>query len=199
MSSMRRIRRKQLAMGVVAALLVVSVITVGVTAATRDKTIGTHPALKIAGGNLGQNTSWGIWLYHSRQHGDCWSTRTLHAGHTVGESAACGFEVPQRAWQLIVASPIGQVSASKFVLAFLTQTNIHSLEVLVNTGKNGKKAQWIRLANHRISRIQRGRTQLPQNVGYATAILPGSEHCVRRVKVVSGDNNASEDQLPRCH
>jgi hypothetical protein len=196
--SMMRMPRKQLAIGVAAALVAASVIAVGVTAVTRHQSSRAHRDLRIAGGTLQQDTFWGIWLYHSREHGDCWSARTLHAGHTVGESAACGFEVPQKAWQLIAASPIGQASASRFVLAFLVRANIRSLEVLVDDRATREKAQRIKLINHPISKIQLSRTQLPQNLGYAVAVLRGGEHCVRRVEVSGGLNKVEYGQLPRC-
>lgn len=190
--------RKQLAIGVAAAMVTASIIAVGVTAATREQSFRAHRDLKIAGGTLQQDASWGIWLSHSREHGDCWSARTLHAGHTVGESAACGFEVPQKAWQLIAASPIGQASVSKFVLAFLVRANIHSLEVLVDNGATREKVQRLKLINHPISKIQLRRTQLPQNLGYAVAVLSGGEHCIRRVEVGGDSNKVKHGQLPRC-
>lgn len=135
-------------------------------------------AVKVAGGRLDGQASWGIWLFGRSDHGSCWVTR-VKRGDVGRDTTACGFSVPERQWQLAAQGSFGPRGHRRSLLFFLTRRRIDRLRVHV---VQVRRVKTLNLVVDHLSASEAKSAGLPGNFGYASATFSGSIRCIRRIE-----------------
>jgi hypothetical protein len=138
-------------------------------------------ALKIAGARETSGYSWGVWLFGAQHGKGCWATRSGR-GNIKSEGVTCGLSVPMRPWQLVTDGIVGGGSVRHRVLAMLTRTSAHRVDVLTEKS-GGRQRHWVAVSVKVISEGTARNAKLPYPLGYAVLVLPETT-CGSSVRVV---------------
>lgn len=152
-------------------------------------------AQKVAGGRIGEASSWSVWVFGHHRADRCWATKTVEGG-LGNEDALCGFSVPARPWQLAAKGTFGSGHAQESMLFFLTRKSIVSLKVKIEEAHNHQA--WVHLPTHHLTSQAAKSAQIIPNFSYAASTFAGPLTCVGSViattrsgKKISGSESSS--------
>lgn len=146
--------------------------------------------VKVAGGQVDDGSSWGIWLYGSSHAGQCWATKTVGSRFKNVE-ANCGFSVPSKSWQFAARGSFGSGRHHRSMLFFLTRRNVGSLNVQLGF-KSNRAPRWVHLKAQLLTASEARQARLRRDFGYAVAVFSGPLGCIRRVSVFDKFGNRVE-------
>lgn len=155
-----------------------------------------HRAIKLAGGRIDRQSTWGVWLHGDQSAGNCWSTETITRATPFGETY-CGYPVPPAYWRLISSGPVGRKGDPKALLFFLTRSDVDRIIAVVKQG-DARPDRRVEMATQAISAEQARRSQADPDFTYATTVFRGSLFCVKRVEVFDQSGARVLSAKPSC-
>jgi hypothetical protein len=155
-----------------------------------------HRAIKLAGGRIDGQSTWGVWLHGDPASGNCWSTQTITRGAPFGETY-CGYPVPPAYWRLISSGSVGRKGHPKALLFFLTRSDVGRIVAVVKQGR-GRPDRQIEIPTRVISAEQARKSGADTDFAYATTVFRGSIFCLRKVEVFDRTGQRVRSMRPAC-
>lgn len=185
----RRMGRATLAVSLVATVGTLWIFTAGAVwslntaqSAAREPAIPNY-AQKIAG-RAGLKYSWDVWLFGLSRDRACWGIRNKRGRRVVSEFVNCGYEIPERPWQLIAREVYGTRPRASSALIWIVRPTLKRLLITMQTASHTRVKRSLEV--QKLTPAQMRRSRLHLIIGYARVAFPGIRvKCTQRIVGIS--------------